>query len=106
MSTGTTKAPNLPIAPVAYSQQYQDQLNNVLRLYFTQLDNPGPSAMSTQRNTPATGNATVISALNFSQANATGVQALSLPTQVELSKLRVGDIYVDTGNANVLKVKV
>ena len=106
MSTGTTKAPNLPIAPVEYSQQYQDQLNNVLRLYFTQLDNPGPSAMSTQRNTPATGNATVISALNFSQANATGVQALSLPTQVELSKLRVGDIYVDTGNANVLKVKV
>ena len=106
MSTGTTKAPNLPIAPVEYSQQYQDQLNNVLRLYFTQLDNPGPSAMATQRNTPATGNATVISALNFSQANATGVQILSLPTQVELSKLRVGDVYVDTSNANVLKVKV
>ena len=106
MSTGTTKSPNLPIAPVDYSQQYQDQLNNVLRLYFAQLDNPGPSAMSTQRNTPATGNATVISALNFSQANATGVQVLSLPTQVELTKLRVGDVYVDTGNANVLKVKV
>jgi len=106
MSTGTTKAPNLPIAPVEYSQQYQDQLNNVLRLYFAQLDNPGPSAMATQRNTPATGNATVISALNFSQANVTGVQILSLPTQVELSKLRVGDVYVDTGNANVLKVKV
>ena len=106
MSTGTTKAPNLPIAPVAYSQQYQDQFNNVLRLYFAQLDNPGPSAMATQRNTPATGNATVISALNFSQANATGVQVLSLPTQVELTKLRVGDVYVDTGNANVLKVKV
>jgi hypothetical protein len=106
MSTGTTKAPNLPIAPVEYSQQYQDQLNNVLRLYFSQLDNPGPSAMATQRNTPATGNATVISALNFSQANATGIQVLSLPTQVELSKLRVGDVYVDTANANVLKVKV
>jgi hypothetical protein len=106
MSTGTTKAPNLPIAPVEYSQQYQDQLNNVLRLYFSQLDNPGPSAMATQRNTPATGNATVISALNFSQANATGVQVLSLPTQVEISKLRVGDVYVDTANANVLKVKI
>ena len=106
MSTGTTKAPNLPIAPVEYSQQYQDQLNNVLRLYFAQLDNPGPCSASTQRNTPATGNATVISALNFSQANATGVQVLSLPTQVELSKLRVGDVYVDTGNANILKVKV
>ena len=34
-----SKAPNLPIAPVDYSQQYQDQFNNVLRLYFTQVDN-------------------------------------------------------------------
>jgi hypothetical protein len=33
------KAPNLPIAPVSYSQQYQDQLLNVLRLYFNELDN-------------------------------------------------------------------
>jgi hypothetical protein len=106
MSTGTTKSPNLPIAPVDYSQQYQDQLNNVLRLYFAQLDNPGVCAMSTQRNTLANGSVTVVSALNFSQSNATGVQVLSLPTQVELSKLRVGDVYVDTANANVLKVKV
>ena len=44
MSTGTTKSPNLPIAPAEYSQEYQDQLNNVLRLYFGTLDNPGPSA--------------------------------------------------------------
>jgi hypothetical protein len=36
-----SKAPNLPIAPVEYSQQYQDQLNNVLRLYFNQIDNFG-----------------------------------------------------------------
>ena len=34
-----TKAPALPIAPTLYARQYQDQLNNVLRLYFTQLDN-------------------------------------------------------------------
>lgn len=101
MSTGTTKSPNLLIAPVEYSQQYQDQLNNALRLYFAQLDNPGPSAMSTQRT-----GGKVISALNFSQANATGVQVLSLPTQAEISNLRIGDVYVDTGNANVLKVKV
>jgi hypothetical protein len=33
------KAPNLPIGPVEYSQQYQDQFTNVLRLYFNQLDN-------------------------------------------------------------------
>jgi hypothetical protein len=34
-----SKAPNLPIAPVGYSQQYVDQLTNVLRLYFAQVDN-------------------------------------------------------------------
>jgi len=105
MSTGTTKSPNLPIAPVEYSQQYQDQLNNVLRLYFAQLDNPGPSAAATQRNT-VNGVVKVISAMNFSQANATGIQVLSLPTQVEIADLRIGDVYVDTSNANVLKVKV
>jgi hypothetical protein len=32
-------APNLLIAPVDYHKQYQDQLNNALRLYFTQVDN-------------------------------------------------------------------
>ena len=33
-----SKAPNLPIAPVDYTQQYQDQVLNVLRLYFNQID--------------------------------------------------------------------
>lgn len=101
MSTGTTRSPNLPIAPVDYSQQYQDQLNNVLRLYFSQLDNAGPSAASTQR-----GNNQVISAMNFSQANATNVRILSLPNQTETANLRVGDVYVDLTAGNVLKVKV
>jgi hypothetical protein len=34
-----SKAPNLPIAPVQYTQLYQDQLLNALRLYFNQIDN-------------------------------------------------------------------
>lgn len=34
-----TRAPALPIAPVEYNRQYQDQLNNILRLYFNTLDN-------------------------------------------------------------------
>lgn len=33
------KAPNLLIAPVEYTQQYQDQMNNALRLYFNEIDN-------------------------------------------------------------------
>jgi len=101
MSTGTTKAPNLPIAPVDYNQQYQDQFSNVLRLYFNQIDNPGPSVMSSQRN-----GTKIISALNFSEANATNVRVISLPTQADYANITVGSVYVDTANANVLKVKI
>lgn len=34
-----SKAPNLPVGPVEYAQRYQDQFNNVLRLYFNEIDN-------------------------------------------------------------------
>lgn len=34
-----TKAPNLPISPVEYSQNYHDQFSNALRQYFAQVDN-------------------------------------------------------------------
>ena len=35
----TSKAPNLPYATVTYTPRYQDQLNNILRLYFNTVDN-------------------------------------------------------------------
>lgn len=38
-SVKQTKAPNLPIAPVDYTQLYMDQMLNSLRLYFNQVDN-------------------------------------------------------------------
>jgi hypothetical protein len=41
-----SKAPNLPIAPVEYNQQYVDQLSNALRLYFSQLDNDWAGLLS------------------------------------------------------------
>jgi hypothetical protein len=34
-----TKAPNLPVAPVEYQSRHQEVLTNILRLYFTQVDN-------------------------------------------------------------------
>jgi len=40
------KAPNLPIGPVDYTQQYQDQLLNALRLYFNQIDNMGSGLLA------------------------------------------------------------
>jgi len=39
MRLRNTVAPNLPLGPREYEQLYTDQLNNVLRLYFNQLDN-------------------------------------------------------------------
>jgi len=34
-----TKAPNLPIAPGEYESRFHEQFTNILRLYFSQLDN-------------------------------------------------------------------
>ena len=31
--------PNLPVAPIVYDSKYQDQFNNVLRLFFNRLNN-------------------------------------------------------------------
>jgi len=110
MSTGTTHQPNIPIAPAEYDPAYINSMLNALRLYFTQLDSPGPSAMATQRVTApnSTTVAQVISALNFSQPGTSGTgQVISLPTQTDYANglLRVGDIYVDTSADNVLKVR-
>jgi hypothetical protein len=103
MSTGTTKSPALPIAPVEYSRAYQDQLNNILRLYFAQLDNPGPSAGSAQKSANV-----VTAALNFSTVNRlTGNAVVSFATSVDeaAGRLRIGDVYYDVAT-NVLKIKV
>jgi len=83
MSTGTTKSPNLPVAPPEYDRIYFEQLTNVLRLYFAQLDNPG-----------------------FSAASGLNLNVDTLPTQTSLADLRAGDVYRDTTAGNVLKVKV
>ena len=83
MSTGTTKSPNLPVAPREYDAVFFEQFTNVLRLYFAQLDNPG-----------------------FSAASGLNLDLNTLPTQTSLANLRAGDVYRDTTAGNVLKVKV
>lgn len=40
------KSPALPLGPVEYSRQYQDQLNNILRLYFTLNDSQSQALLS------------------------------------------------------------
>ena len=103
MSQKNVKAPRLPTAPIQYDQRFMDQLLSVLRLYFNQLDNTGPMAASTQRL-----GTDIVAALSFIQPNpaAPNTFTVSLPTQADLSNLRVGDVYYDTTAGNVLKVKV
>jgi hypothetical protein len=69
----STKAPNLPIAPIDYRQQYIDQLNNALRLYFTSID-------------------------NFTQATATPPSGITAdrPVNTERIPLAIGQYYFDT----------
>ena len=97
MAQKNVVAPRLPVATQEYDPALINQLTNVLRLYFNQLDNPAPMVASTQFN-----GTDVISGLSFfPTAGATP----SLPTQADLANLRVGDIYYDTSASNVLKVK-
>jgi hypothetical protein len=63
----------LPLAPDEYDRRYQDQLNNILRLFFNQLNNPGDVGAATLN-------------LNLN----------TLPTDADLPNLRLGDVYRDT----------
>ena len=79
--------PNLPLAPNEYERRYQDQLNNVLRLFFNQLSNPGDMGGTT---------------LNL--------DINTLPTEADLPNLRIGDVYRDTQdgvqvNSQMLRIK-
>jgi hypothetical protein len=73
-----------------------------LRLYFNQLDNAGPMTASTQRT-----GGNIVAALSFIQPDPAtpGTFTLSLPSDADLSNLRVGDVYYDSTAGNVLKVK-
>jgi hypothetical protein len=73
MAQQNVTAPNLPLAPNEYQAQYQEQFNNILRLFFNQLTNPGPVGATS---------------LNF--------DITRLPTQADLADLRSGDVYYDT----------
>ena len=99
-------APRLPAAPVEYSQRFMDDLTNILRLYFTQLDNASPMLAASQ-NVGATN---VISGLTFAQPdpNNPGQFTISLPTQADFANLRSGDVYCDTsggGTSYPLRIK-
>ena len=68
-------APRLPNATVQYDQNYINQLNNVLRLYFTQIDN---IVNQLKANTPVT-------VANLPSASTAGVGSRSFVTDSSVS---------------------
>jgi hypothetical protein len=94
MASKTFTAPRLPAAPVEYSQQFMDQLTNILRLYFTQLDNASPMLAASQ----GVGTDKVVSGLTFAAPDPADRRlfTISLPTDADFANLRSGDVYYDT----------
>ena len=79
--------PSLSLPPDEYDRRYFDQLTNILRLYFNQLNNPGDMGGATLN-------------LNLD----------TLPTEADLPNLRLGDVYRDTqdgvqANSQMLRIK-
>ena len=108
MGSKLSTVPRLPAAPSEYSSQYMEQLSNILRLYFAQLNNASPAIFASQ----GIGAADVISALTCAQPDLTtpGASEISLPTQADFANLRPGDIYYDTSGGAAtsypLRIKV
>jgi hypothetical protein len=71
-----------------------EQLTNVLRLYFAQLNNASPAIFASQ----GVGTSGVISGMTFAQPDLTtpGASKISLPTDADFANLRPGDVYYDT----------
>jgi hypothetical protein len=108
MGSKLSTVPRLPTAPAEYNQQYMEQLSNILRLYFAQLNNASPAIFASQ----GIGAADVISALTCAQPDPAtpGASKISLPTQADFANLRPGDIYYDTSGGAAtsypLRIKV
>jgi hypothetical protein len=68
-------APRLPAATVEYDQNYINELNNILRLYFNQIDN---IVNQLKANTPVT-------VANLSSAATAGVGSRSFVTDSSVS---------------------
>lgn len=80
MASENVVPPNLPIAPTAYEARYQDQLLNVLRLFFTRLTNkvnaplPHGSFYDTTTQTNPVANAVNLMKINSVYDSADGTQ--------------------------------
>lgn len=78
-------APNLPLAPRVYDSDYQEQFNNVLRLYFNQLDK-----ILQQLDTSTYGNVVSFPHIAASDGVIQYATAVNTPTIVQWSTLDSG----------------
>ena len=81
-------APNIPQAPPQYDVAYMNALSNVIRLFFNTIN--------------------TVQQLNLASLN---LDLKSLPTDVDLPNLRIGDVYRDTqdgvqATSQMLRIKV
>ena len=84
MSLFSIVAPPRPAsAPQEYDPAFMAQMQNILNLFFQQVNAVQP--------------------INIAKLN---IDLTTLPTEAALSTLRKGDVYRDSTAGNVLKVKV
>jgi hypothetical protein len=86
-------APNLPLATPVYNEQYQNQLNNVLRLYFNRID-----SILAQLKTSEYGNGVAFPHIAASDGAIQYATAANTPTIIQWSTLDSGTAF--TLNAN------
>jgi len=93
LQLNSVKAPRLPAAPVEYAQRYGDDLTNIMRLYFNQLDNLFASLL-------ANGGGKYLSFPYVAASDSTTQYATgnNTPTIVKWNTLDAGNLF--TLNAN------
>lgn len=90
--------PILPTPPMQYERRYLDELNRVLRLFFSQYDTP--EIFQTARLQILDNSGGVVVDTEFDTATSkTHIILSSLPTSA--SGLAVGTIYNDSGTLKV-----
>lgn len=78
-------SPNLPVAPVEYQQRYQDQLSNVLRLFFNSVSNalnaPRPHASFYDTTTQTNPVANAVNLMKFNSTYDEGQTSFGISRQ-------------------------
>lgn len=70
--------PNMPQAPAQYDQAYMSQLNNIIRLFFNEIN--------------------AVQQLNLARLN---LDLASMPTDADFNTLRLGDVFIDTTDNSI-----